>query len=65
MAARQGRYDGMTVEMHLENLIERVRLWRVTPPEAWDAPDPDDPPATEDDDPMWGRPTPPEEGRDE
>ena len=27
---------------------------RVTPPAAWDAPDPDDPPSTRDQDPMWG-----------
>lgn len=31
MAARHGRYDGMTVEMHLENLIERLRLWCAMP----------------------------------
>lgn len=30
-------------------------------PAAWDAPDPDDPPATRDEDPMWGRDLPPAE----
>lgn len=33
--------------------------YRVFPPGQWDDPDPGDPPATKDDDPMWGRVIPP------
>lgn len=54
-SARPGLTPGDEGYVSIDDLAEEARRLAE---DQWDAPDPDDPPATKDDDPMWGREQP-------